>query len=88
MASVSFNVFTVYKKEKLMAWHPSGVTGTRIIRVIGVNFSEFLIWRNYRENEIWFVLFEFELSGFTNGLVVSLCHLFIYIKPFQNLDGL
>ena len=51
MGSVSFNVFTVYKKEELMAWHPSGVTRTRIIRVIGVNFSEFLIRRN-RENEI------------------------------------
>ena len=51
MASVSFNVFTVYKKEELMAWHPSGVTRTRIIRVIGVNFSEFLIGRN-RDNEI------------------------------------
>ena len=46
MASVSFNVFTVYKKEELMGWYPSRVTRTRIIRVIGVNFSEFLIRRN------------------------------------------
>ena len=51
LASVSFNVFTVYKKEELMGWYPSGVTRTRIIRVIGVIFSEFLIRRN-RENEI------------------------------------
>ena len=51
MASVSFNVFTVYKKEDLMAWHPNGVTRTRIIRVIEVNVSEFLIRRN-RANEI------------------------------------
>ena len=51
LASVSFNVFTVYKKDELMAWHSSGVTRNRIIRVIGVNFSEFLIGRN-RDNEI------------------------------------
>ena len=42
--SVSFSVFTDYRKEELMGWHPRGVTRTRA-RVIGVNFSEFLIKR-------------------------------------------
>ena len=45
--SVSFSVFTDYRKEELMGWHPRGVTRTRA-RVIGVNFSEFLI----KEKEI------------------------------------
>ena len=34
--------FTLIQQEELMGWHPSGVTGTRI-RVIAVNFSEYLI---------------------------------------------
>ena len=36
--SVSFSLFTDYRKEELMGWHPRGVTRTRA-RVIGVNFS-------------------------------------------------
>ena len=36
-----FSVFTTIQPEELMEWHLSGVTRTRI-RVIGVNFSEFL----------------------------------------------
>ena len=53
-----------------MGWYPSGVTRTRIIRVIGVNFSEFLIGRN-RDNEIQFDLSEFELSGFYDGMYIQ-----------------
>ena len=34
-------MFTIIEKEELVEWHLSGVTRTRI-RVIGVNFSEFL----------------------------------------------
>ena len=45
--SVSFSVFTDHRKEELMGWHARGVTKTRA-RVIGVNFSEFLI----KEKEI------------------------------------
>ena len=52
-----------------MGWYPSRVTRTRIIRVIGVNFSEFLIRRN-RGNEIQFELSEFELSGFYDGMYI------------------
>ena len=51
LASVSFNVFAVYKKDELMTWHPSGATRTRIIRGIGENFSDVLIRKN-RRNEI------------------------------------
>ena len=40
--SVSFSVFTDYRKEELMEWYPRGVTSTRA-RVIGLNFGEFLI---------------------------------------------
>ena len=32
----------ITQQEKLMGWHSSGVTRTRI-RVIGINFGEFLI---------------------------------------------
>ena len=39
---VLVRVFTDYTKEELMGWHPRGVTRTRT-RVIGLNFSEFLI---------------------------------------------
>ena len=43
---VSFDVFyrgAIYNtEEKLMRWHPSGVTRTTI-RVIGVNFGEIFI---------------------------------------------
>ena len=47
LASVSFSVFTDYTKNELMGWQSSGVTCTRTrIRVIGVNFSEFLIKGN------------------------------------------
>ena len=53
LTSVSFSVLTDYTEEKETGWHPSGVTRSTI-RVIGVNFSEFLI----KENEI-----EFELAG-------------------------
>ena len=42
--------------EESMEWHPSGVTRTKI-RVVGVNFSEFLI----KGKEIYF-----ELAGNSN----------------------
>ena len=42
LTSVNFSVFTLIQQEKLMGWHPSGVKRTRI-RVITVNFSDFLI---------------------------------------------
>ena len=35
-------VLPITQQEELMGWHPSGLTRTRI-RVIGVNFSDFLI---------------------------------------------
>ena len=41
LTSVSFSVSTLVQQEEVMEWHPSGVKRTRI-RVIGVNFSEFL----------------------------------------------
>ena len=43
LASVSFSVRI--QQEELMGWHPSGVRRARI-RVIEVNFSEFLIKGN------------------------------------------
>ena len=42
LPSVNFSVFTLTQQEELMQWHPSGVKRTRI-RVITVNFSDFLI---------------------------------------------
>ena len=39
-----FSVFTFLQHEELMEWHTSLVPRTRI-RVIGVNFSDFLIKR-------------------------------------------
>ena len=39
---VTFSDFTLIQLDKLIGWHPSGVTRTGI-RVIGVNFSDFLI---------------------------------------------
>ena len=42
LSSVGFSVFTLAQTEKLMVWDPSGVKRTTI-RVIGVNFSDFLI---------------------------------------------
>ena len=42
LTSVNFSIFTLTQQEELMRWHPSGVKRTRI-RVITVNFSDFLI---------------------------------------------
>ena len=53
LTSVNFSVFTLTQQEELMQWHPSGVKRTRI-RVIKVNFSDFLI----KGKEI-----KFELAG-------------------------
>ena len=39
---VTFSNFALKQLKKLMRWHPSGVTRTGI-RVMGVNFSDFLI---------------------------------------------
>ena len=44
LTSVNFSVFTVIQQEKLMGWHPSGVTKNRI-RIIFVNFSEVSVIR-------------------------------------------
>ena len=48
-----------------MGWHPGGVTRTKI-RVIGVNFSEFLVRERKFSSRLSgeFELPEFELSGF------------------------
>ena len=49
------SVFTmIMQQEELIGWHLSGVTRTRI-RVIGVNFSEFLSQEKERR-------FSFELN--------------------------
>ena len=41
LTSVNFSVFTLIQQEKLMGWHPSGVTSG----IICVNFSEISIIR-------------------------------------------
>ena len=41
--SVSFSVLTFIQQEELMGWRPSGVESRTTIRVVGVNFSDFLI---------------------------------------------